>query len=635
VKPGPIGPGVFGFFLAKQGLAMANAMGGTGQRRRAGVAVKLLIVGAALGAGVIGIYALGGGRGLGSGGAAGAMTADMATVSMMSFEVTTTATGELQAKNQIELRCELESESSIVEIAPEGIMVKAGDLLARLNSDQIQSQIDEALLRVASGKSDLVAAENAYKITESENDSKIRQAKLKLELARLALDQWQKGERVQKIKDIDLALERTERELTRLQDYLKQSEVLAEAGFLSKNELEKDRIAVLEAVAARAKAELDQKTYLTYQQATDEKTKTSNVEEAIAELERVTAQAEIQLAVKDADRVNKRRTLTLHEEKLAKLQRNLAACTILAPQDGLVVYATSAGKNWSDEPFTVGRRVRPQETLMVLPDTSEMVAAVRVHESLTGRMRVGQLATVKVDAVGGKVFDGRVDSISVMAETQDRWRSDPNRREYVVKIVIGKTGTETQFKPSMRCEANITLGRVDDVATLPIQAIFSDEAVKFVYVPRGSKFVRVPVQIGKRSDMFAEVVAGLEPGQRVLLREPTPGEVIQEPWDPAQLKLVGFQVGADGKPQVIGSGPGGKPGSGPPMGRGGAGEPGGAPGAPEAGRGRQGGQRGNGGPGGSGPRPDGKPAQAASPEPKSGAPAAPEAKPETKQEVGR
>lgn len=599
--------------------------------------MKVILAAAVLGAGGLTVYALT--AGLGSDTEARPGTADMATVSKISFDINTTATGELQAKNQIELRSELESESSIVEIVPEGTMVKAGDLLIRLNSDQIQTQIEEAQLRVTSGKADVIAAESTYKITESENESKIRQAKLKVELAELALEQWEKGERVQREKDIELDLDRTAKDLARLEEYFEQSKSLHAAGFLSKNELQKDEIALREARAARAKAELEENTYKNYQMAKDRKTKVSDVEEAKAELARVIDQSAIQLTIKNADRINKSETLSKHQARLTKLERQLAACTIVAPQDGLVVYATSAGRNGGDEPFTIGRRVRAQEALIVLPDTSEMVAAVRVHESLTGRMRVGQPATIKVDAVGGRVFSGRVDTIGVMAETQDRWRSDPNRREYVVRVALDRGQEGVGLKPSMRCEASITLGRVEDVPTLPIQAIFSDEAVRFVYVPRGSRYTRVPVQIGRRSDVFAEVRAGLEPGQRVLIREPAAGEVIREPWDAAQLKLAGFELDPDGKPIAMG-GPG-QAGPRPAMPDAG---PAGA-GAPGEGRGRRGPGGGPGGPGGRNRGPasrtgDGATTQAAAPgakpEIKPEGEAAPEApKPEAKPEVGR
>jgi hypothetical protein len=146
-----------------------------------------------------------------------------------------------------------------------------------------------------------------------------------------------------------------------------------------------------------------------------------------------------------------------------------------------------------------------------------------------------------------------------MAESQGRWM-DPNRREYTVKIALQNVGDGVRLKPAMRCEATITLGRVENVVAVPLQAVFTDEMVRFVYVPRDGRYARVPVKIGRRSDTLAEIAAGLSPGERVLVREPSPGEVLREAWDAAALKLVGLEIGEDGKPLPIGGGHRGGPG---------------------------------------------------------------------------
>lgn len=483
--------------------------------------------------------------------AKGPQTADVAVVQKMSFEITTTATGELKAKKQTEIRSELEIESAIVEVVAEGAVVKKGDQLIKLNGDPIQTQIDEETLRVESAKADLIAAENGYDIQVSENESKSRQAKLKVDLAQLAFDQWGEGDHKQKLQDIKLALEESSKELVRLHDKYEKSKLLEKEGFLSRDQLQMDEIAHRKAQAERDKAVLEEQTYNTYQEKKDRKSKLSDLEEAQAELQRTNKQNDIQLASKDADRLNKRRQHQLRTDKMAKLRKQLAACTMIAPQDGLVVYASSSDGDFmggnSQGPLQVGRRVFPNEALIILPDTTVMIAQVKVHESLAGRVRAGQPATIRVDAAGGQTFSGKVDSIGVLAEGGG-WR-DPNRREYTVKIALDHDSESNPLKPSMRCESTITLGSVENALSVPVQAIFNDEMVRFVYSPaagRGSRYVRIPVNMGQKSDTFAQITAGLEDGTRVLVRQPTPTEIIQAPWDETQLKIAGFKL-EDGK----------------------------------------------------------------------------------------
>jgi hypothetical protein len=253
------------------------------------------------------------------------------------------------------------------------------------------------------------------------------------------------------------------------------------------------------------------------------------------------------------------------ETRVAKLQQQVEAATIRAPQDGLVVYATSLDRGgWGgrEGPLQIGQQVFPNQLLMILPDTSEMVAAVRVQESLAGRVRPGQRVSVRVDAAGGKVFEGAVESIGVMAESGG-WR-DPNLREYIVRVALRDT-QGANLKPAMRCEARVIMGAVENAVAVPVQAIFNDGPVRYVFVPQDGKFARVPVRVGRRSETLAEVSAGLSAGQSVLLVEPPAGLVVREPWNPSQLQLAGYRVGENG--QIMTEAPEGR-GGGRPAGTG-------------------------------------------------------------------
>ncbi|MCG3123644.1 MAG: hypothetical protein GIKADHBN_02065 [Phycisphaerales bacterium] len=537
---------------------------GPSRRKRGSIVLRAaVLVALAGGVAVIGYAALGGKGGAAS---SASVTSDRAVVKKTNFEIMTKCSGELEARNQIEIRSRLESQSTIAELAPEGTSVKAGDLLVRLNSDKIEQDILEQTLQVESAKAELVAAENGYNIQVNENESLLRQAESKVTLAKLALDQWESGEVAKKFLELNLALERADRDLKRLTEKYDRSKMLHSQGFLSKNELDLDEIAWIEATAAIAKAKKEDEIYRQYKLPQERETFTSALTEAKAELERVKMNNEIELASKEAARTNRRKQLAVREEKLKNLEEQLAAATMRAPQDGLVVYATSmsSGRGFGGDregPLQIGRQVFPNELLMILPDTSDMIASVRVQESLAGRIRPGQRATVQVDAAGGKMFQGVVESTSVLAETGG-WR-DPNLREYTVKVALDQQELAgAGLKPSMRVDSSITLGEVADAPAVPVPAVFNERPVRFVYVEQTGKFAKVPVKMGRRSDTFAEITAGVSEGQVVLLREPTSGEVLVRPWDKASLELAGYALDADGKPVVAGAaerGPGGPP----------------------------------------------------------------------------
>ncbi|VAX38289.1 hypothetical protein MNBD_PLANCTO03-1652, partial [hydrothermal vent metagenome] len=295
-------------------------------------------------------------------------------------------------------------------------------------------------------------------------------------------------------------------------------------------------------------------TYEEYQYPRDEKTKNSDLEEARADLDRIRTQNKINADAKQSALDTTTRQRDLKKERLDKLTEQVDLATIIAPTDGLVVYATSLGRGrdmmmmGGDGPLQVGREVRPNEMLIVLPDTTSMVASVRVHESLAGRVRPGQPVGITIDAMNSESFVGTVESVSVLPETGG-WR-DPNRREYIVRIAVDHDNADGKLKPSMRAEAEIMLGSVQDSLMVPIQAIFHEGPVRYVLVPQSSRYVRVPVKVGRMSDTYAQILAGIEEGDRVLLREPETGEQLADEWTPEQLEAVGIALDEEGKPIV-------------------------------------------------------------------------------------
>jgi hypothetical protein len=256
-----------------------------------------------------------------------------------------------------------------------------------------------------------------------------------------------------------------------------------------------------------------------------------------------------------------------------------------------------------ESPPQVGTEVPRNRTVMILPDVSQMVAAVKVNEALSGLICPGQQATIAPDALPDTVLSGEVLNIGVLAETGG-WR-DPNRRDYTVRIML-RDGKELGLKPSMACKAQIAVGRVADALHVPIQAVFHDGRRSYVYVNGVGGYAQRAVQVGRASALYVEVLDGLDEGDRVLVREPAATEVVE--------RLEGGERHGEqpGEEERVAMGE--RPAGGGPQGRGGAGgfrgergaegseNTGGAGGA--EGTGGTGGERGAGGERRRGPRPD-------------------------------
>jgi HlyD family secretion protein len=445
------------------------------------------------------------------------------TVEPRTFDLTVLASGELDAKRRVEVKSMVEGATTIEEIIKEGEAVKAGDRLAKLADADILTKLETARIQLETAYTEHATAQQTVVIEQSEADSLIKAAQLKIDLAEIELSKWAHGTDPQERRELQLALEKAKRTLVRVKRDLELSEQLFKEKFISQGELEDDEIKVIEAEAELRTAELDIDVYENYTRPAEKREIESEIEQAKSELERTHRKTQSKVAQAEATLQGKAQTLHLREEAVKKLESQLAATVLIAPQDGLVVYSsTTAGRMRRGDPIAQGRQVRLSESIIVLPDISQMVAALKVHESMVTQVAVGQAVSVTVDARPSQVYEGTICEIGVMAE--DGGWFNPELREYVVRVDL-PTG-DHGFKPAMRCKGRIKLGTVENALAVPVQAVFAEQNKHYCYVPAGADRVkRVPVTLGRASESFVEVKDGLQSGDRVLLRKPKPGEI--------------------------------------------------------------------------------------------------------------
>ena len=90
-------------------------------------------------AGILGLTMRGGGEG------GRRASSDLSSVRRGSFDITIPTSGELTAQDQIEIRNRLDKRAVITEIVPEGTWVKPGDVLLRLNDDELRNEVNDAI----------------------------------------------------------------------------------------------------------------------------------------------------------------------------------------------------------------------------------------------------------------------------------------------------------------------------------------------------------------------------------------------------------------------------------------------------------------------------------------------------------
>lgn len=441
-----------------------------------------------------------------------------------SFSITVPTSGELSAKEQVTIHNKLESGAVIIELVDEGSQVAEGDVLLRLNDEAIKNKIQEAELSVTSAKNNLDTSKSSLVIAGKKRDSELAAKQLAIDLAGLALKAWKEGDVVARRQQLSLAVQTAEKDYQRLFKKHESSVKLYEKKFLSKDELDRDEISLLNAEATYKKAKLDVEVYENYTYKQEEQQKNSSLQQAIDELDRAEERLASELNNLQATVDARTNQLGSQIEKLEKRKSQLKMCVVTSPASGMVVYATSVGDRRDEgEPMKVGKGLYRNELVMMIPDITNMIARVKVNEALSGLVKKGQTATITCDAYPDDVFDGEVLSVGVLAEGGG-WR-DPNRRDYTVEIKIVSAGN-VELKPSMRCSADIFVEDVTDVLYVPIHAIHRTGKVVWVWMNRGNGYGQHPVSLGRFSDSYAEIIDGVTVGDLVLLREPSPGQVV-------------------------------------------------------------------------------------------------------------
>ena len=234
-------------------------------------------------------------------------------------------------------------------------------------------------------------------------------------------------------------------------------------------------------------------------------------EESKARADRAATEADVQSRERARDKVS---------GDLARARRSLAALAIRAPAAGtihILINGRGGGPFGSRQEFREGDRAWPGAQIAELPDLSDILLAAKLDEEDRGRLRMGQTATVRVDAVPGREFDATVDEISVLARV-DFSAGWPPVRSFDLRLRLDDGGAE--LRPGMSATARVVVDRLDDVLTIPARAVFTVSGRPVVYRLVGSGFEPVPVDISRRTEDEVALSKGVVTGDRVATVEP-------------------------------------------------------------------------------------------------------------------
>ncbi len=433
------------------------------------------------------------------------------------FSVVLKEKGELRAAKSTDVICEVEGRSTIISLIPEGSIVREGELLVELASNEIENRIRTEELKEANAISAFEAARSELDIQRDQNASDIRKAELQIELKNLELEKYRLGDWDQKSKDAQIAIDQAKISLDRRKQDFEAAKELYERKFITLTEYQESEFNYQKAIWDLEKAEKAKEVLENYTHVADLRLRESDLAEAIKEAERTRKNAEAEEAKKVHNLEGRQKELALTQDELAKLRRQKEKCRIFAPTQGLVVYYSPASRGrWmmDNEQIKEGGEVRERQVLMQLPDTSSMIVTLRIHEAKTDKLNLGQPVRITVEGIPGKVFTGKVTKIAAVADSQSGWLN-PDLKEY--ETVVTLDPTDEPLKPGVTAHAEILVENVEDKLAVPVQTVFTKAGRRYVFrVTKGNEVEPVPVRVGAIGTEWAEIVEGIAEEDRIL-----------------------------------------------------------------------------------------------------------------------
>ncbi|MCC6408591.1 MAG: HlyD family efflux transporter periplasmic adaptor subunit [Planctomycetes bacterium] len=447
-------------------------------------------------------------------------TIEGAEVRKGSLAITVVERGNLKASDVVSLKSEIEGSSTILYLIPEGTHVEAGTLLCELDATSLVDKRVSQEISVRNAEAAMVEARQNLEIQKSQNESDIANAEQTLEFAHQDLKKYRDGDMLVKEQAAREEITLKTEESARAQEQFEWSQKLAEKGFLTNTELEADRLAEKRSQILLEQAERELKLLIDYEFPREIQKLEAALREAERELDRVKLQAEARLVDRTSALETNEAKLKLEQEKLSKLVRQIEKAKLIAPKAGMVVYAKQeeGGRFGNSQPIAEGTSVRERQEVVTIPTAGGMIAQASLHESVLKQVEVGMAVDVRIDALPGQIFKGKVKTVAVLPD-QNSWWANPNLRLYRCDVEV--SGATSEMRPGMSCSIEIFCDELADATYVPVTAVFRHKGESVCFVAQGTKYEVRTIETGRFNDKWVEIVRGVTAGERVLLSVPS------------------------------------------------------------------------------------------------------------------
>ena len=416
-----------------------------------------------------------------------------------------------------------------------------GDLLVELDPGSLKDKILNQEIAVRTAKNSVTKAENDLEIQRLKNQQSIDNAGMDVQFSKLDLE---------KFKESDAALMREDYKgsITNLANQVKRSKEqmgITEAQIVAYRELEKKQFLSkikLRQEQLNLQTEQDNVTkylhsikmlrresdaYEKYEYKKLEANFTSLIKQSELSLATVRQTATNNMITATTDLETQKQKLELEKEQLIEVKDQMNKTRIYAPSPGLVVYHVGESSRYGGSSTMIekGAALRKGQDIIHLPDLSQMMVALKVHESRINQVKPGLFVQIRIDTVPDRSFKGEIVYVAPVASAAERWGS--NKKVFKCEVSI-KEDLPPYVRPGASATCRIFVANLPKVREVngkkvktlkvPIQSVVTTTEGRRVCFKMNKKGqpVPIPVDTGYYDQTHIQVTQGLSEGETVL-----------------------------------------------------------------------------------------------------------------------
>lgn len=402
------------------------------------------------------------------------------TVFQGEFVSSVNEVGDIESADNVEIRCRVKSRgrtgSVILDLIPEGSVVKKGDFLCQLDDSLLREELTERKIQVATDNANVIQAESL------------------LESAKRKRNEYEQGNFAQELNKLIAAVNIAREKENRAAEVAVNSLKLSRKGYVTKSQLQADVFA-----AKAAKEELD--LAIEEKRIYEEFTKARIMAELGSEIKQ-------QEAILQASKY----TLELSKQREAEFERQVAECRIVAPQDGTLVYANESDRRDSSIVIEEGATIRDGQPIFYLPDPNNMQVNAKVNDSKINKVELGQRVEVRVDTDPETPIAGVVSRVSAFPLPR-RYYQAPIEYEVFIDI----TEQSPLIRGGLRAKVEIFVEKQANAVMAPVSSLVLNGADYFVIIKSESGIETRKVEVGSNNETYVVINEGLEAGENVLV----------------------------------------------------------------------------------------------------------------------